>query len=92
MAQLGQAPPDVIVMDLILPELVGLEVLAKTREHSKLRGVPVIVVTAEATQEDVISALVYGANGYMTKPLKPEALLDAVKTILGVAAPVAACA
>lgn len=92
MAELGKPPPDVIVMDLILPELVGLEVLAKTREHTQLRRVPVIVVTAEAAQDDVISALVYGANGYMTKPVKPEALLDAVKTILGVADPVAACA
>ena len=92
MAELGKPPPDVIVMDLILPELVGLEVLAKTREHTQLRRVPVIVVTAEAAQDDVISALVYGANGYITKPVKPEALLDAVKTILGVADPVAACA
>ena len=92
MAELGRPPPDVIVMDLVLPELVGLEVLAKTREHFKLRSVPVIVVTAEAAQEDVISALVYGANGYMTKPVQPEALLEAVKMILGIAAPIAACA
>jgi CheY-like chemotaxis protein len=92
MTQLDKSPPDVIVMDLILPGLVGLEVLAKTREHSRLRKVPVIVVTAEAAQEDIISALVYGANGYMTKPVKPEALLDAVKTILGVPDPVAAVA
>lgn len=92
MTQLDKPPPDVIVMDLMLPELVGLEVLAKMREHSKLRKVPVIVVTAEAAQEDIISSLVYGANGYMTKPVKPEALLEAVKTILGVTDPVAACA
>lgn len=92
MAELDKAPPDVIVMDLVLPELVGLEVLAKTREHSRLRKVPVIVVTAEAAQEDIIAALVYGANGYMTKPVKPEALLEAVNTILGVPDPVAAVA
>ena len=92
MTQLDKSPPDVIVMDLVLPELVGLEVLAKTREHSRLRKVPVIVVTSEAAQVDVISALVYGANGYMTKPVKPEALLEAVKTILGATDPVAAVA
>jgi DNA-binding response OmpR family regulator len=51
-----------------------------------------IAVTAEAAQEDVISALVYGANGYMTKPVKPEALLEAVKTTLGATDPVAAVA
>lgn len=92
MTELDKPTPDVIVMDLVLPELVGLEVLAKMREHSKLRKVPVIVVTGEAAQEDVISALVYGANGYMTKPVKPEALLDAVNTILGATDPVVAFA
>lgn len=51
-----------------------------------------IVVTAEAAQEDVISAPVYRANGYMIKPIKPEVLLEAVKTILGATDPVAAVA
>lgn len=83
MAELNKPPPDVIIMDVVLPELIGLEVLAKMREHPKLKAVPIIVVTAEAAYDDVIAALVYGANGYMTKPVKPEALLEAVKMILG---------
>lgn len=92
MAELNKPPPDVIVMDVALPELVGLEVLAKIREHPKLKTVPVIVVTAEAAHDDVIAALVYGANGYMTKPVKPEALLEAVKMILGATEPARAIA
>lgn len=92
MSELNRPPPDVIIMDVVLPELVGLEVLAKMREHPKLTTVPVIVVTAEAAYDDVIAALVYGANGYMTKPVKPQTLLEAVNLVLGVTEPATAAA
>jgi DNA-binding response OmpR family regulator len=46
--------------------------------------VPVIVVTAQAQHDDVVAALVYGANGFMTKPVKNEALLDSVRSVLGI--------
>lgn len=85
MAELNKPPPDAIVMDVVLPELVGLELLAKLREHPNFKAVPVIIVTAQAEHDDVVAALVYGASGYMTKPVKPEALLDSVKTVLGLA-------
>ena len=59
------------------------ELLAKLREHPLFKSVPVIVVTAQAQHDDVVAALVYGANGYMTKPVQSEALLDSVKSVLG---------
>ena len=83
MAELNKPPPDAIVMDVLLPELAGLELLAKLREHPNFKPVPVVIVTAQAEHDDVVAALVYGANGYMTKPVKPEALLEAVKSVLG---------
>jgi CheY-like chemotaxis protein len=83
MAELNKPPPDVIVMDVMLPELVGLDLLAKLREHPKFRTVPVLIVTARAEQDDVVAALVYGANGYMSKPVRPESLLESVRTLLG---------
>lgn len=83
MAELSKPPPDLILMDVVLPDLVGIEVLAKLREHPVFKSVPVIVVTAQAQHDDVVAALVYGANGFMTKPVKPEALLDSVKSVLG---------
>jgi PleD family two-component response regulator len=83
MAELSKPPPDLILMDVVLPDLVGIEVLAKLREHPVFKSVPVIVVTAHAQHDDVVAALVYGANGFMTKPVKNEALLDSVKSVLG---------
>jgi len=83
MAELSKPPPDLILMDVVLPDLVGIEVLAKLREHPVFKSVPVIVVTAQAQHDDVVAALVYGANGFMTKPVKNEALIDSVKSVLG---------
>ncbi|MBM3359235.1 MAG: response regulator [Betaproteobacteria bacterium] len=83
MAELNKPAPDLILMDVMLPELVGLDVLAKLREHPNFKTVPVLIVTGRAEQDDVVAALVYGANGYMTKPVKPEALLESVRTLLG---------
>ena len=84
--------PDLVLMDVQLPRMSGLDATRALRADPATADLPVIVVTSEAAQEDVISALVYGANGYMTKPVKPEALLEAVKTILGATDPVAAVA
>jgi len=79
-----QPPPDVIVMDVVLPELVGLELLGKLREHPTFKSVPIIIVTAQAQHDDIVAALVYGATGYMTKPCKPELLLESVRVVLGI--------
>ena len=84
MAELSKAPPDLILMDVVLPDLVGIEILAKLREHPVFKSVPVIVVTAQAQHDDVVAALVYGANGFMTKPVQTETLLDSVKSVLGI--------
>lgn len=83
MAELSKPPPDLILMDVVLPDLVGIEVLAKLREHPVFKSVPVIVVTAQAQHDDVVAALVYGANGFITKPVQGETLLDSVKSVLG---------
>lgn len=83
-AQLNlQPPPDVIAMDVVLPDVVGLELLGRLREHPTYKLVPVIVMTAKVEHHDVVAALAYGASGFMTKPFKPEALLDSVKAVLG---------
>lgn len=83
-AELKRQPvPDAIVMDIVLRGLNGLDLLAHLRQHARFAGVPVIVMTAKLEQDDVIAALARGASGYMTKPFKPEALLDTVKAVLG---------
>ena len=83
-AELARQPPvDAIAMDVVLPDVIGLELLGRLRQHPFFKTVPVIVMTARAQHEDVVAALAYGANGYMTKPFKPEALLESVKSVLG---------
>lgn len=82
--QLNKQPPaDVIAMDVVLPDVIGLELLGRLREHPNYKSVPIIIMTATVEQGDVVAALAYGATGYMTKPFKPEALVDSVKAVLG---------
>src|SRR5262245_61806621 len=83
-AELNRRPPaDVIAMDTALPDVVGLELLGRLREHPRFKSVPIIVMTAKAEHDDVVAALAYGASSYMTKPFKPEALLDSIEAVLG---------
>jgi DNA-binding response OmpR family regulator len=70
-------------MDMVLPDTIGLELLGRLREHPVYKSVPIIVMTAKAEHDDVVAALAYGASGYMTKPFKPEALVDSVQAVLG---------
>ena len=82
--QLNKQPPaDVIAMDMMLPDTIGLELLGRLREHPVYKTVPVIVMATKAEHDDVVAALAYGASGYMTKPFKPETLVDSVQAILG---------
>jgi two-component system, OmpR family, response regulator len=75
--------PDLALLDVELPDANGFEILAKMRQHPALKTVPVIMLTAEATREAVLKGLLAGANGYVTKPFEPEALMMAVKAVLG---------
>jgi len=84
-AALGKKPlPDLIIMDVDLTDVVGLDLLGKLREHAELKETPIIVVTARAERDDIVAALAYGASGYLNKPVKPEALLRHVKDALGI--------
>ena len=70
---------DLILLDVMMPKMDGLETLKKIRETS---NVPVIMVTAKATEKDKIQGLTLGADDYITKPIKPLELLARVKAQL----------
>lgn len=81
-----QAPlPDLVLLDVGLPDANGFHVLAKMRQHPVLKAVPVIMLTAEATREAVLKGLRGGADGYVTKPFDAEGVTTAVKVVLGLA-------
>jgi two-component system OmpR family response regulator len=83
-AGLRQAPkPDAILLDVMLPDIDGFDVLARVRQHDAVKDIPVIMMTAKATREAVLKGLQRGAAGYVTKPFHIEAVLAAVKTVLG---------
>lgn len=79
-------PPDVVLLDVTLPDADGFDVLARMRAHPALRAVPVIMMTGRATREAVLRGLLGGANGYVTKPFEVDALMQALRAVLGVGA------
>ena len=78
-----QPPADVIAMDTVLPDVIGLELLGRLREHPVYKSVPIIVMTSKADHDDIVAALAYGASGFMTKPFKPEKLVESIQAVLG---------
>ncbi len=71
--------PDIVLLDLKMPKLTGLEVLPKIRSHSQ---VPVILLTAVGDEDTVVQALKNGADDYVMKPFRPRELLARVETVL----------
>ena len=83
-AALSQAPaPDLVLLDVVLPDADGFEVLTQMRQQEALKSVPVIMCTGKATREAVLDGLLRGADGYITKPFDVDMVLKAVKTVLG---------
>lgn len=79
-----EVEPDVVVLDLMLPRLGGLEVLARLRADEHLRHIPVLVITAwNETREDVLAA---GAADFASKPFDPDVLKTSIEKLLKAAA------
>ena len=78
-----QPVPDLILLDVMLPDADGFDILLRLRQHPALKNVPVIMLTGKATRESVIKGLASGADGYITKPFEADALMHAVRTVVG---------
>jgi DNA-binding response OmpR family regulator len=76
------AVPNLIILDLMLPEIDGLEVCKVLRRDPKTSGLPIIMVTAKAAEIDRILGLELGADDYVTKPFSPRELILRVKKLL----------
>jgi CheY-like chemotaxis protein len=86
--QLRRPPiPGLILLDVMLPDTDGFDILKRVRQHPQLQDVPVIMLTGKATREAVLQGMAGGADGYITKPFEPESLLRAIRTVLGVPEP-----
>jgi CheY-like chemotaxis protein len=75
--------PDLILLDLGLPDMNGLAVLARLREDDATSETPVLVCTADDSPESIDACTGAGCAGYLIKPFSSEQLLEAVKNVLG---------
>jgi len=75
-------PPDLIVLDLMLPELGGMEVCRKLKQQEATRGIPVVMVTAKGEEADIVAGIELGADDYVTKPFSPRVLVARVRNVL----------
>ena len=73
--------PDVILLDLNMPRVNGLEVLHKMRSSVRTRSVPVVVLTTSDEQRDVIDSYQLGANSYIRKPVDTNDFFDAIQSL-----------
>ncbi|MBI3371732.1 MAG: response regulator [Betaproteobacteria bacterium] len=86
LARLRRVPaPDAVILDVMLPDVNGFDVLQRLKSHPALKIVPVIMLTADAKRESVMRGLVGGADGYITKPFERSVLVEGVKAVLGIA-------
>ena len=77
-----ERPPDLVVLDLMLPHMDGLEVCRLLRAHDATAGIPVIMLTARAEESERIVGLELGADDYLAKPFSPNELVARVRALL----------
>lgn len=74
--------PSVIILDIMMPKLDGIETLKKIKENPKTKRIPVIMLTAKSADEDILTGWREGADSYLTKPFEPAEVIIMVKGIL----------
>ncbi len=74
--------PDLVILDIMLPGINGLDVCRAIRQNKEKWETPIIMLTAKGEEEDIVKGLEYGADDYMTKPFSPKVLIARVKAQL----------
>jgi two-component system, chemotaxis family, chemotaxis protein CheY len=73
---------DLIICDLLMPEMTGMELLQACKDDPQISQIPFIMVTAEAQKKAVMEAIKAGVDNYITKPFTPERLADAIRKVM----------
>jgi len=87
LARVRTATPDLVVLDLMLPEMDGLEVCRRLRADPATATIPIIMLTAKADEVDRVVGLEMGADDYVAKPFSPKELVARVRAVLRRARP-----
>lgn len=80
--RLHEKKPDLVILDIMLPDEDGLEILKKLRKNTETKKIPIIMVTAKTTEIDKVKGLDSGADDYLTKPFGVMELISRVKALL----------
>ena len=81
-AKIEKELPDVVILDLMLPDMDGLEICRLLKKNSNTEKINVIMLTAKGEESDVIVGLEMGADDYVTKPFSPKVLVSRIKAVL----------
>ncbi len=87
--QVRVAPPDLVLLDLMLPEMDGLEVCRRLRQDPATAALPIVMLTAKGEEVDRVLGLELGADDYIVKPFSPKEVVARVRAVLRRARPVA---
>lgn len=79
---LDQLRPDLVILDIMLPDLDGLEVCRKIKRDPATRQIPILMVSARGEESDIVVGLELGAEDYVTKPFSPRVLMARVKAVM----------
>jgi two-component system phosphate regulon response regulator PhoB len=75
-------PPELLILDLMLPEMDGLEICRRLKWAEETRRIPILIVSAKGEESDIVTGLELGADDYITKPFSPRVLVARVRSIL----------
>ena len=78
LVKIAELKPDLVILDIMMPKMDGLEVCRRLRADPELAGIPVILLSARAQDMDIREGLEIGASAYLTKPFDPVELLEVV--------------
>ena len=82
MEKVSHESPDLIVLDLMLPGIDGLEVARRLRKDENSHTIPIVMLTAKGEESDIVTGLELGADDYVTKPFSPRVLVARIKAVL----------
>ena len=82
MRKIRSSPPDLVLLDLMLPDMSGVEIASALRDDPRTKHLPIIMMTAKSTESDIVVGLHIGADDYVTKPFSMSVLVARIAAVL----------
>ncbi len=83
MEEIATNRPDLVILDIMLPEMDGFEVCRQIKENPVTKSIPVVMLTAKKSNQDVTRGMEVGADAYITKPFKSAKVIEVIEGLLG---------